>query len=77
VSSETAGVAEVQWYGSSGGGVRSYRLYGVTLVHLRITDERTTLCGRSVARRSKWTYPSADDRRCRICAKRAAALDNQ
>jgi hypothetical protein len=62
---------EIQWYsGGSGGGVRSWALYGVSKVHLWSESGRT-LCGLAVPPPSKRLYPDLTDARCKRCAKKA------
>jgi hypothetical protein len=64
---------EVQWYGSSGSGVRSWKLYGVTRVHLLdAARPGRTLCGVKVPRPSKQIVPESKDPRCLRCAARDA-----
>jgi len=59
----------VQWYGSSGSGVRSWALYGITKVHLVADDAYVTLCGRRVPRASKLITPDDPDKGndCKRC----------
>ncbi len=64
---------EVQWYGRASSGVRSWKLHGVTLVHLRLPESSRTLCGRRVARPSKRTFPVPADRRCKPCQQKRSA----
>jgi hypothetical protein len=62
---------EVQWYsGGSGGGVRSWMLYGVSRVHLVRAGEYDTLCDapRGRARRRTIT-PDAGSPRCLKCRR--------
>lgn len=60
---------EIQWFGGSGSGVRSYALHGITTVHIVGAETWKTRCGRMIAKRSKRTMPTSLDPRCKQCAR--------
>lgn len=64
---------EVQWFGGSGSGVRSFALYGITKVHIVDAETWRTRCGVRIARRSKRTSPTVLDSRCKRCSTKVPA----
>lgn len=66
---ELGGYVAVQWHRGSGSGVRSWKLYGITKIHLALEGDNRTLCRRLIPRRSLRLSPDRRDEVCLQCER--------